>query len=299
MEERGKTYSLVNHALRNDISALWDDCFGDLPLAKQRLLKAFGMMNPNRVYVHHSRYPITIETMRKEGPLNIYQGESYFAPDSPQVKVAQETIDDILKDFMKGKSRAARYLRYFMKDKKVTVGVYKSLKNDAGMDGYNPLTKEIYLEFNAGCFSPEVNGCACLDILACTVGHEIGHAIEQLHRSARCDSNYVGVSSNGWEIELFCDTLGLALSAERGYCLQKEIDARLKMAEKYDDMYSDDNPHPPMGYRAEYAALVQNVYEAEKKSAHEFSSKVKNTEWNAQRVSVDVSKSIINRDERG
>ena len=46
---------------------------------------------------------------------------------------------------------------FIFKDKKVVIGVKKVLSDDAGYDGYNPLTKEIYIDLCAGVFHNQKN----------------------------------------------------------------------------------------------------------------------------------------------
>ena len=62
-----------------------------------------------------------------------------------------------------------------------------------------------------------------------TLFHELGHAVEQINRGHKTHPNYVGYSSNSWEVESFCDAFGCALCKGAGYNLSPSIE-KLKLS---------------------------------------------------------------------
>lgn len=268
-----KSYRKIDDGLRQSLNKLWDDCFGDLPLPQQRMLKAYGLQSSKEAFFHKKK-----DMMDPDAWKNINIDENHFEPQSEQVLVAQQTVDDIIKEFKKGKSHTAHYLRHFLKDKKVKVSVCKWLSYDAGFDGYNPLTKELRIDLCAGCFyfakmHPKMVN---KDALAITVGHEIGHAIEKLNRSAKCEAQTV--SSNSWEVENFCDMVGFRLATDAGFTLLPRIEMLHKGIDEHREP-KQPNPHPPLYKRLEFAELCRKVLETDVRNVTLFDDKVLYVQW--------------------
>lgn len=277
------SYKKIDGSLRQSLDKLWDDCFGDLPLMQQRVLKVFAMRQSKEAYQHRQHEKIELKDW-KDVAVNV--DENHFLPDSEQVKTAQQVVDEIVKEFTSGKSRAARYLRYFLKDKKIKISVCKDLGYDAGFDGYNPLMKEIYIDLCAGCFySKENPRLVNKDNLAVTIGHELGHMVETSNRNDKCEAQTV--HSNSWEIESFCDMFGYRLVSDAGYSLSAEIELLKKgINEKREP--KQPNPHPPLKNRLELALLCQKMFVNEDRKVTPFDEKITTIEWNAQVVETKI-----------
>lgn len=276
----GENFSHINQALRRDVNRLWDDCFGDLALPTQRLLKVYGMRSNKEAYQHRARELMLDMKMWRNLQYNV--DNEHFAPDSPQVKAAEEAVTELIGQFKKGKSRAARYLRYFLKDKKIKISVCKSLDFDASMDGYNPATKEIYIDLNAGIFTSAHHGKAVnKDLFAVTLGHELGHAVERLNRGLECDAKRF--SSNSWEIESFCDAFGSRLATDAGYSLQPCIEVYEENAVKGREP-EQPNVHPPLKQRIEWLTMAENAFQSSGRPVTPFDEKVTTVEWSAQKI---------------
>ncbi len=164
----------------------------------------------------------------------------------------------------------------------------KQLTDDAGFAGYNPLTKELYIDLNAGIFhySKERPELFDEDSLAHTIGHELGHAIESLSRSYKTAPNVTGVSSNGWEIESFCDAFGTALCVGAGYNLTSKIN-KLKMFEAKElAKHRENDPHPPLIQRRKLIELMLKAYEYEDKSiiSTPYPESIAQIEWDKRKI---------------
>lgn len=275
--EQKKSFRKIDNALCQSINQLWDDCFGDLPLLQQSMFKAYGVRSSKEAFFHKEREFIEPDMWK-----DINVDEDHFAPKSEQVVVAQKVVDDIVKEFKKGKSRTAHYLRHFLKDKKIKVSVCKILSYNAGFDGYNPSTKEIYIDLCAGCFylakkNPEIVN---KDALAVIIGHEIGHAVEKLNRSFKCEAKTV--YSNSWEVESFCDMMGFRLATDAGYMLIPQIKMLHKGVKEHREP-KQPNPHPPLKNRLELAKFCQKIFVKDNKCETLFDDKVMAVEWNAEK----------------
>ena len=281
MEE--KRYPHINKALRHDLDRLLEDCFGDLPITAQRLLKAYCMRYDKASCVYRERKVVIHENMPELRNLQVNVDERHFSPCLEQVQVAQETVDNIVNKFKKGKSRAARHLRYVLKDKKIKVSVQKSLSPDASYDGYNPVTKEIYIDLTAGCFygAKECPKMINEDALAETVGHELGHFIEWFNRGANCEKQKV--SSNRWEIESFCDLFGCRLATDAGYSLLPCIESHDRNRRKGWEP-KQPNPHPPLKNRLELFTLCNMIFAENSDQLTFFDEKIRGIEWDTKKI---------------
>lgn len=291
MEDSKPNYNKINQALRQDLSNLWDECFGDIPIFTQRLLKSYGMRYHKEAYKHGIKRKMS--DMKIWANLKVNLDENHFSPDLPQTKAAQALCDEVVQEFMKGTSSAARLLRSVLKDKKIKVSVHKSLGYDASMDGYNPATKEIYIDFCAGVFSAEKNESigVCRDGFAQSLGHELGHFVEQMHRSLKCEPNTI--LSKSWEIESFCDAFGARLATEAGYSLQPVIRQYKEYSEKGWEPQQP-NPHPPLENRMEWLKLGEKAFKATGRKSVPFDKNITSVEWNAQKIENEVWANLKN-----
>lgn len=279
-----KSFNKLNRNLHQDIDNLWDKCFGDLPISKQRLIKAYGTISSKKSYTHRARVPITVANLQKV-ELHIFEGDNYFEKGTPQQEQAQALIEKIVNKLKNGNNLTSKVLRDFLKDKKITVGVDKTLADDAGFFGYNPLTKEIYIDLCAGVFhySKKYPKFFTEDSLAYTIGHELGHAVEEANRSSKTHPNSIGYSSNCWEVESFCDAFGTALCIGAGYNLTSKIN-KLKMFEKEElARHKDEDPHPPLIERRKLLELMVKAYNSETLSnpSTAYSKDIMMMEWKA------------------
>ena len=274
--EQKKNYRKIDDALCQSLEQLWDDCFGDLPLLQQRMLKTYGMRNSKEAFCHKQH-----AVMKPDEWKNIYVDEDHFAPQSVQVQIAQQTVDDIIKKFKKGKSRAAHYLRHFLKDKKIKVSVCKDLSRAGSFGGCNPVTKELYIDIGAGLFYyAKMNSEMCnKDNLAVILGHEIGHAIEKYNRSLKCEAKTV--YSDSWGIESFCDMMGYRLATDAGYTLMPQIKMICRGMEKGLDPVPP-NPHPPLKSRLDLAKFCQQIFVNDDRKETLFDDKVMAVQWDAE-----------------
>ena len=257
-----KSFSKLDRNINYDVKTLWDKCFNDLPLINQRLVKAFGTIYSKKSYKHNPRSPITPSLISKVGKLHIYEGEHYFEKGTPQQEFAQNITDKIVEKLKNGNNQTSAYLKDFLKDKKIRVGLYKRIEDDAGYDGYNPLTKELYIDLSAGLFyySQKFPKFFNEDGLARTIGHELGHAVEQANRSHKTASNIVGYSSKGWEIESFCDAFGTALCIGAGYSLTPELEKMKKFEEAELALHRQEDPHPTQKQRHQLLDMMLKAY---------------------------------------
>ena len=286
MEE--KSFNKLNKNLHHEVASLWDECFGDLPIASQRLLKAYGTISSKKAYTHWPKTPITIAKLQRT-KLHIFEGDNYFEKGTLQQEQAQSLTEKIINKLKKGNNHTSRVLREFLKDKKILVGVHKQLADDASFDGYNPLTKELYIDLCAGIFhySKERPELFNDDSLAHTIGHELGHAVEEsLSRSYKTASNVTGVSSNGWEIESFCDAFGTALCVGAGYDLTSKINKLKMFEEKELANHHENNPHPPLIQRRKLIELMLKAYKYEDKSNiyTPYPESIIQTEWDKNKI---------------
>lgn len=167
--------SSVRQALRSDISRLEDECFGDLPIIQQRIMKSHAMMDNKETYIYNKISPEKTDNLK------------YLPDNSPQVQNAQKLVDNIVKRMVNGNSAASEYLKNFMSDKKIKAHIINQPIMDACCNGLDNKTKELHLSFCSGCFMYQKNNpdFANEDTFAVTVGHEIGHAIEQENQGCR------------------------------------------------------------------------------------------------------------------
>jgi len=279
MSDDNKSFNKMNQALRNDVGLLWDECFGDLNIVQQRLLKAHGMLYSKSAYVHRE-----IPKRKIEAP----KGDRIFDADAPQTKMAQKITDKIIKKMINGDTAVSGYLKHFLEDKKVKVAVGKALAYDAGFCGYDPSKKEIHLLLTAGCFNSSQK-CSHLineDHLAATIGHELGHAVEIDYRSSKCSPSATGYSSNSREVESFCDAFGCALAASAGYSLEPTKDAEKFWMSK-NIPYNENNPHPPAEKRYNIKNLIQKVYQPDDVGISFYDDSVVNINWDARNLQND------------
>lgn len=265
--------SSVRNSLRNDISRLEDECFGDLPIVQQRMMKSYAMMANSDTY--------TYEPIKSEQDKYI----NCFADNSPQVQTAQKLVDKIVKKMMSGNSMASKKLKEFMKDKKIKVHVINTPEMDAGCDGFNDKTKELHLTFCSGCFmyQKQFPDIANEDKFAVTLGHEIGHEIEHQNRGQKCSERATNHHTNGREVESFCDMFGLACAASAGYNLQSYIDG----CEAFEDKElayrikegKMNEPHPFLIHRKRLAKMAKQAYNNDMKERTLFSDEITSMEW--------------------
>ena len=285
MSEEAKSFQKINQSLHQDISKLWDECFGDLPIMVQRTLKAYALRKNNQAYTHHKHPRITNLDVYKNITVNV--DDEHFPPTSIQTQTAQAKVDEIINKMKQGKSRAARYLRYFLRDKTIKISVNKSSAYDAGMSGYNPLTKEIYIDLCAGCFYQSDNPTNLIneDNLAMTVGHEIAHAVERFNRSSK--SKPETISSNAWEIESFCDAFGARLAADAGYSLVPKIEMMQEGINKKREPVQP-NPHPPLKNRLEQIEYMELIFQTKTRSLTLFNDQITTLEWDSEKLEKKV-----------
>ena len=287
MEE--KSFNKLNRNHHQEISELWDKCFGDIPIVNQRLIKALGTIFSKKAYSHHKKNPITVATLQGV-EIDLFKGDKYFDKNSEQQENAQNLIHKIVNKFKNGNNQASSYLKDFLKDKKLTIGISKDISDDAGFVGYNPLTKEIYLDFCAGVFywHKEHPQLFNEDSLAKTVGHELGHAIKSVNQGLKTHPNSVGYTTNSWEEESFCDAIGTALCIGAGYCLEPTIEKYKQFEEKDLVNHREEDPHPPLVQRRKLIELILKAYGYEniKKEVTPFSLAISDVDWS---VKKDVS----------
>lgn len=287
MNDTNKSHNKLNKALHEDINKLWDNCFGDLPMVTQRLLKAYGTIHSKDAYTHRRRLiPITAATIQKYGSIDVFDNERHFPAQSKQVKRAQSLANKIIKKMTEGEHQACKVLKDFLKDKKVVIGVDKGLSDDACFSGFNPLTKEIYIDLCAGTFynqqkSPELFN---EDSISQTLGHELGHAVEQLNRSSKSDPNYVGYSSNGWEVESFCDVFGASLTIGAGYTLTPSIEKAKLVEDAELKNHRAGDPHPTKKQRRKMLELMAKAYPTNTPQPTQFGSLIKDVDWNEKSI---------------
>ena len=94
MEE--KRYPHINKALRHDLDRLLEDCFGDLPITAQRLLKAYCMRYDKASCVYRERKVVIHENMPELRNLQVNVDKRHLSPCLEQVQIAQETVDNIV-----------------------------------------------------------------------------------------------------------------------------------------------------------------------------------------------------------
>ncbi len=278
-----KSFNKLDRNINYEIQELWDKCFSDLPLINQRLIKAFGTVFSKKAYKHNPRCPITISALQKIGELHIYEGEHYFEKGTPQQEYAESLTNKIIEKLKNGNNQTSKYLKDFLKDKKIKVGLYKKLEDDAGFDGYNPLTKELYIDLSAGLFYynqkfPELFN---EDALARTIGHELGHAVEQANRSHKTSQNSVGYSSKGWEIESFCDAFGTALCIGAGYSLTPTLEKMKKFEDQELAIHREDDPHPSQKQRHQLLDMMLKAYnyDTQNKEATPYPQNIKDIDF--------------------
>ena len=114
MEE--KSFNKLNRNHHQEISELWDKCFGDIPIVNQRLIKALGTIFSKKAYSHHKKNPITVATLQGV-EIDLFKGDKYFDKNSEQQKVAQNLIHKIVDKFKNGNNQASSYLKDFLKDR--------------------------------------------------------------------------------------------------------------------------------------------------------------------------------------
>ena len=279
MEEQEKSFNKLNKNLNHDVSNLWDKSFGDLPIVTQRLVKTYGTMSSKKAYRH---------SLQRKTELHVFEGERYFEKGSPQQIQAQAITEKIVNKLKNGNNQASKVLSDFLKDKKVKVGVYKSTAPDAAYNDYNPLTKEIYITLCAGLFHPNQKFPDIIseDCLARIIGHELGHAVERENRSCKSHPNYVGYSSNSWEVESFCDAFGVALCAGAGYNFTAYMNAYKVIEEQELANHKEENPHPPVIQRRKLMELMLKAYNAENppNSPQSFPKEIQMLEWDARKL---------------
>jgi len=286
-----KSFNKLNNNLHNEIALLWDKCFSDLPIVKQRLLKAYGIMSSKKAYTHRPKQPVTIAKLQKIGKLKIYENDRHFSPTDEQTKQAQKLANKIIKNMINGNNQTSQYLKDFLKDKKVVIGVEKVLSDDAGYDGYNPLTKEIYIDLCAGVFHNQKKYPEFFneDTLAKTIGHELGHAVEQTNRGHKTHPNYVGYSSNSWEVESFCDAFGCALCKGAGYNLSPSIE-KLKLFEEQDLIrHREEDPHPTYKQRRQLVELIDKAYPKTSSTIRPYPPSITALSWDDKETSKNKS----------
>ena len=268
-----KIPSSVRNSLRQDISRLEDECFGDLPIMQQRMMKSHAMMANRDTYTYTPISP----TKEKDNTL--------LPDDSPQTQMAQKLVDKIVGKMMNGNSSASRKLKDFMKDKKIKVHILNRPDMDAGCDGLDDKTNELHLSLCAGCFmyQKDAPNIANEDSFAVTVGHEIGHEIEHQNRSSKCSEQVTKHNINGREVESFCDMFGLACAASAGYNLQSYID-QCAAFEKQELEYRTqkgriDEPHPLLSQRKRLAQMAKQAYHNDIEERTLFPEETTSMEW--------------------
>lgn len=265
--------SSVRNALRQDISRLEDDCFGDLPIMQQRMMKSYAMMANRDAYI----YEKIVASNKKNN--------NRLPDDSPQTIMAQALVDEMVQKMSNGTSAASRKLKEYMKDKKLKVHILNSPVIDACCNGFDKKTKELHLSFCSGNFMYQ-NNCpnfANKDCFAVTIGHEIGHAIEEDDRTAKCSAENTQHSINGREVESFCDMFGLACAASGGYNLQSYI-TRCETFEKKEletrsQKGTMNGPHPSLSQRKHLASLVKQAYHNDMTEPTLFSEEITSVDW--------------------
>ncbi|MBQ8751401.1 MAG: hypothetical protein IJZ30_07190 [Alphaproteobacteria bacterium] len=290
MEE--KSFNKLNRSLHQEVTSLWDECFGDLPITAQRLIKAHGTVSSKKAYKHAKKRPITISELQKS-KIEIYESDRYFKKGTPQQGFAQRMTEKIIKRLINGNNQASKRLKEFLKGKKVLVGVHKQLADDAGFDGYNPLTKELYIDLCAGHFyyNQKFPNLYNEDGLARTIGHELAHAIEHENRSSKTSPNQIGYSSNGWEVENFCDAFGTALCIGAGYSLAPSLTKLKEFEERELASHKEDNPHPTLVQRRKLLELMIKAYDYDNNSTPtQYPSSVYDIEWNARKIEQNKEK---------
>ena len=60
-----KSFNKLNHNLHQDVANLWDECFGDLPILTQRMLKAFGTISSPKAYAYQKIRSITPKEIKE------------------------------------------------------------------------------------------------------------------------------------------------------------------------------------------------------------------------------------------
>lgn len=262
-----KIPSSVRNSLRQDISRLEDECFGDLPIMQQRMMKSHAMMANKDTYTYDTISP-TKET-----------DDTLLPDDSPQTQMAQKLVDKIVKKMMNGNSAASKKLKDFMKGKKIKVHILNRDNTDASCDGFDKTTNELHLSFCSGNFmyQKDAPDIANEDSFAIIVGHEIGHEIEHQNRSSKCSEQATNHSTNGREVESFCDMFGLACAASAGYNLQSYIDKC--SAFEYLDEGKTNEPHPLLSQRKRLAQMVKQAYHNDVAERTLFSEEITSMEW--------------------
>lgn len=268
--------SSVRNALRQDISRLEDDCFGDLPIMQQRMMKSYAMMANRDTYIYEKMIISKNEPQKKHNIL---------PDDSPETLMAQALVDEMVQKMAHGDSAASSKLKDYMKDKKLKVHIINSPVMDACCNGFDKKTKELHLSFCSGNFMYQ-NNCpdfANKDCFAVTIGHEIGHAIEQDNRTAKCSVENTQHSINGREVESFCDIFGLACAASGGYNLQSYINRcetfEKKELETRSQKGNTNDPHPSLSKRKRLASLVKQAYHNDMTEPTLFSEKITSMDW--------------------
>ncbi|MBR5598503.1 MAG: hypothetical protein IKW39_00520 [Alphaproteobacteria bacterium] len=283
-EER--SFNKLNRNLHQDVLNLWDECFGDLPIVTQRLLKAYGAVCSKKAYTHHKiRTNISYEKP-KQVEQRIFDRETCFNKDDVQTKQAQALVDKILKKMSNIDTQTSKFLKDFLKDKEVVVTVDKGLSDDACFGGFNPESKKLYIELNAGCFYHHTKNPNLFNeaSIARTVGHEIGHAVEQISRSSKTTPNSIGYSSNSWEVESFCDAFGSVLALQAGYSLSPSIEKMKMFEDKDEEIHKEIDPHPTLKQRRKLAELIDRAFPDAKRELSHFSEEICSVNWDKKTI---------------
>ena len=276
----------VRNSLRHDLNRLEDDCFGDLPIMQQRIMKSYAMMAHPDAYEYKSKE-------KKD-----YSG--YFSDDSAQTQTVQKLVDNIVKKMINGNSAASKYLKEFLQDKRIKVHVDNVNDQDASFDGFDDKTKELHFTFDREIFNhqKEMPNTENEDRFAVTIGHELGHAIEIANRSPRCSEQLTQHKINGREVESFCDMFGLACAASAGYNLQSYIDyctkyeskelkarelkARELKAREQEGKLND--VHPMLSHRKRLAKMAKQAYHNNMTERTLFSEEITSIEWKEHQI---------------